>query len=230
VVNPVAPQEIAPRVFPYGLDGLVAAHSYLCRRAARKFRRPGLERSDLEQVAAVGLVKAARRFDPTIRTPFEAYAWITIVGELMHYVRDHERVVRVPRRLRSLETRFLQAHETLLGRLEREPNESEVASAMGVRATTVAELRGAREVARRITIEEANVSAFLDPGAISIEDRLLVQSAFAALPQLERRIIAGVYVLGLSQLELARRLGTSPKRISRLHRTALRSMHRSWAS
>ncbi|GAC1544739.1 MAG: hypothetical protein NVS3B16_13210 [Vulcanimicrobiaceae bacterium] len=63
---------------------------------------------------------------------------------------------------------------------------------------------------------------------LGLEDRLLVDAAFAALGELERRIIVGVYVLGLTQLELGRRLGMSPKRVSRAHHTALRTMQRSW--
>ena len=69
-------------------DGLVASFHHLCKRGAHKFWRSGLERNDLEQVAAIGLIKAARRYDPTMPTPFEAYAWLMIVGELMHHVRD----------------------------------------------------------------------------------------------------------------------------------------------
>jgi RNA polymerase sigma-B factor len=192
VFNPAVLEDSAPPLFHHSCDGLVSVHHYLCRRAARKFWRPGLERCDLEQVAAVGLIKAARRFDPSVRTPFEAFAWMTILGELMHYVRDHERAVRVPRRLRTLETKFARAHETLLGRLGREPNDAEIAAVMGVLAATVAEVRGACAAAQPVTIEAAEVAALREPGALNLEDGLLVRSAFAGLTQIERRVIAGV--------------------------------------
>jgi len=211
-------------------DDLIGAYRYLCKRASRKFWRSGLERSDLEQVAAVGLIKAARRFDPSTRTPFEAYAWIAIVGELMHYVRDHESVVRVPRRLRALETHYVRAHETLVGRLGREPHEREIASEMGIVATMVAEVRRARATARPLDIEEAAGADLHDRRAVSFEDSLLVRSAFSALPPFERQVIAGVYLLGLTQHELARRLGLRPKAVSRLHRAALVRMQQAWAS
>lgn len=223
-------EDSAPPIFHHSSDGLISVHHYLCRRAARKFWRPGLERSDLEQVAALGLIKAARRFDPAVRTPFEAFAWMTILGELMHYVRDHERTVRVPRRLRTLEVTFARAHETLLGRLGREPSDAEIAAVMGVLAATVAEVRGACAAAQPVTIEDADVATFRERAALSLEDRLLVRSALAGLTPIERRVIAGVYLLGLKQLDVARRLGISPKRVSRLHQAALRNMQRAWAS
>lgn len=73
----------------------------LCRRAARRFVRPWAPLDDLMQIAALGVIKAARRWDATRNRPFLAYAWRCAIGELMHYVRDHESMVRVPRRLRA---------------------------------------------------------------------------------------------------------------------------------
>jgi RNA polymerase sigma-B factor len=207
----------------------VARHLYLCRRAARKFIRSGLERGDLEQVAAIGLIKAARRFDPAAGTPFEAYAWITIVGELMHHVRDFERPVRVPRRLRALEPHFARTCEALAARLGREPSDGEIASAMGVFARTVEELRGVREAAQPVALDDVDAARFVRRDEPALEDRLLVRRAFAALTVVERRVIAGTYVLGLTQRELSRRLGISAKCVSRLHRAALGSMQRACA-
>ncbi|HEY0799067.1 MAG TPA: sigma factor, partial [Candidatus Baltobacteraceae bacterium] len=99
----------------------ITSYQYLCRRGARKFLRPGLERCDLEQVAAIGLIKAYDRYDVSLHTPFEAYAWLSIVSELMHHVRDAEGIVRLPRRLRGLERRYARAHEQLAMRLKRTP-------------------------------------------------------------------------------------------------------------
>ena len=44
-------------------DRLVAEYRYLCRRAARRFMRRGLESADLEQVGAIGLLKAIDRYE-----------------------------------------------------------------------------------------------------------------------------------------------------------------------
>ena len=54
-------------------NALVDAHWYLCRRGARKFYRGSVDRCDLEQVAAIGLIKACDRYDPSVATPFEAH-------------------------------------------------------------------------------------------------------------------------------------------------------------
>ncbi len=210
-------------------DGLVAGYHYLCRRGARKFLRTGLERPDLEQVAAIGLIKASRSFRTASGTPFEAYAWVMIVGELMHYVRDHERPIRIPRALRSLEPGFQRAHDACIGRLGREPSDAELAQEMGVLAQTVGEIRRARDFALPADIAEASRLPEIPRSALDPEDRLLVVDAFTQLNRLERRLLVGVYVLGLSRLQLARRLGLPPRRVSRILRDALARMRRTWA-
>ncbi|HEY1868278.1 MAG TPA: sigma factor [Candidatus Cybelea sp.] len=77
-------------------ERLVVKYWYLCRRAARRFRRCGFERDDLEQVGAIGLIKAVDRYKSPHRAPFEAFASLLVLGELMHYVRD-DGLVRVRR-------------------------------------------------------------------------------------------------------------------------------------
>jgi RNA polymerase sigma factor (sigma-70 family) len=65
---------------------------------------------------------------------------------------------------------------------------------------------------------------------MALEDQLLVEAAFASLDALERRIVAGVYLLGLTQPELGRALGLSARQVSRVRRGALSRMQKVWAS
>lgn len=213
-----------PAALSRSCERLVEEYAYLCRRAARKFIRDGLERCDLEQVGAVGLIKAAKRYDAHAQTPFEAYAWIVIVGELMHHVRDYERVVRVPRRLHDLERPYLRAHDLLTARFGREPSDRELAEHLGTVVQAISELRAARAANVVVPIEDAARAECAREAALAVEDRIVVADAFSVLERVERRIIVGIYLLGLTQCELARRLTLSPKRVSRIHRTALRRM------
>ena len=52
-------------------DAVVAQHMYLCKRGARKFRRADSDPADLEQVAAIGLLKATEAYRSERLTPFE---------------------------------------------------------------------------------------------------------------------------------------------------------------
>lgn len=213
-------------------DRLFARYHYLCPRAARKFCRRGADRADLEQMAAIGLLKACDRYDGRLKTPFEAFAWLFVVGELMHYVRDHERLVRAPRRLRDLERRYQQAHDAMVGEHHREPSMYEIAERLQLTLRDIEELALYRAQAVPESLDALEPHE-LQPCSYTLEqreDRLVAQAALACLTQTERTIILALYAKGYSQVELSERLGYSRRHISRLHRTALRKMLPLWVS
>jgi RNA polymerase sigma-B factor len=213
-------------------DRVVAKYGYLRTRAARKFHRPGLDRADLEQIAAIGLLKACDRYDEDLQTPFEAFAWLFIVGELMHYVRDHERLVRPPRRLRDLERRAQEASDALVFELGREPSAREIAERMRVSLREFQELALYREQAIPQSID-ALLPHQLSPCSYTLEDRddrMVLDAALERLNDTERTIILALYASGYSQSEVASSLGYSRRHISRLHRAALKKMQPVWVS
>jgi RNA polymerase sigma-B factor len=204
-------------------DAVIAAYGYLCRRGARKFRRAESEPSDLEQVAAIGLIKATDRYRAERTTPFEAYAWLLIVGELMHYVRDHERTIRIPRRLRTLERRYVAAWETLAASRQAEPTTADLADALGVGTAEVEELLVSTRAAVPCDALAARATT------ISIDERLTITMAVEALSARERTVVLGTYAAGLSQSEIAMLIGLSQSQVSKILSRALGKLHRSVA-
>ena len=207
-------------------DRLVTSYAYLTHRGAKKFLRPGLEIADLEQVASIGLLKAIDRYNRQLDTPFEAFAWLYIVGELMHFVRDHERLVRPPRKLRQLEKRYATSQEHLTVELQRTPTPTEIAAQMGVAPQLVSDLLRMRNAGSVENLETVRNLANSDSDASidSLLDRIAVEQALEGLTDVERVIIRGLYENGLSQAEIARRIGYSPRHVSRLHRIALEKL------
>jgi RNA polymerase sigma-B factor len=57
---------------------------------------------DYIQEGSIGLIKAARRFDPSFGTTFSTYAMAMIEGEIRKYRRDYETAVKVPRDIKSI--------------------------------------------------------------------------------------------------------------------------------
>ncbi len=209
---------------PATRDDAIAAYAYLCARAARKFIRPGLERADLQQIAAIGLIKAYDRYDDTLSTPFEAFAWLFVVGELMHYVRDQERMVRPPRKLRELERRCSLAQEALVTELQREPTKLELAARLRIDVKMVAEVMRCREGAVPESLD-AGVSSNCRLGTYMMDEQsALLSEAVAPLGEVERAVILALYAGGYTQSEVAAQLGYSRRHISRLHRAALRKL------
>ncbi|MBV8283010.1 MAG: sigma-70 family RNA polymerase sigma factor [Candidatus Eremiobacteraeota bacterium] len=204
-------------------DECIARHWYLCRRAARRFVRPGLERCDLEQVAAIGLIKAADRYDASSSTPFEAYAWVLMLGELMHFVRDGERLLRAPRRVRDLERRWTAAERELQVTLGREPGGSDVVRFLNATPQDEREIREYRASSFVLSYEGlTNPDRRCESGGYDeVLDRMTIDNALSRLPLLEREIVRGIHLEGASVAELAQRLGYSRRHLTRLHRSAL---------
>lgn len=91
-------------------DALVVEHlPFAARVAANYARRTGHPREDLEQLAAIGLIKASRRYDSQrvnrSCSNFIAYARPFVNGEITHYLRDKGFLISVPGRWRELHAR-----------------------------------------------------------------------------------------------------------------------------
>jgi RNA polymerase sigma-B factor len=168
-----------------------------------------------------------------MQTPFQAYAWIIVVGELMHYVRDHERMVRAPRMLLTLEKRHAQAWEAFTVAHHREPSTAELAAALGVTVETIAELRGLRRV-EHVPLPEPDspdgperIDLLADTTVgIALEERIALTLAVDELAERERTIVLGTYGAGLTQSELGERLGLSQSHVSKLLARALGKLSR----
>lgn len=206
-------------------ERIITQYGYLCARAARRFVRPGLDRADLEQIAAIGLIKACDRYDASLRTPFEAFAWVFVLGELMHYVRDYERLVKPPRRVRQLERRCQAAFDEFVAEQGREPTHDELAARLRITSGQLFDVTRYREGAIPESLD--GLPPHQLPRSYALDerdDRIVFEQALESLSEVERTIILAVYAIGYSQLELANRLGYSRRHISRLHRAALKKM------
>jgi RNA polymerase sigma-B factor len=213
-------------------DAVIAAHMHLCKRGARKFRRSESDAADLEQVAAMGLVKAADAYRPDRATPFEAYAWIVIVGELMHYVRDHERPIRAPRWLRTIDRRYVAAWESLAAREQAEPSARQIAQELGVSIDLVDQVQAFRRgwLLAADALPGRHLDGMAAPrGTLSIEERLTLIMAVDGLSERERIIVLGTFGAGLSQTEIAGMLRLSQSQISKILSRALGKLSNSVA-
>ena len=91
-------------------DALVVEHLPFAAKVAANFaRRTGHPKEDLEQLAAIGLIKASRRYDDkrinNSKSNLIAYARPFVSGEITHYLRDKGFLITVPGRWRELHVR-----------------------------------------------------------------------------------------------------------------------------
>jgi RNA polymerase sigma-B factor len=220
-------------------DALVSGHLPLARSLARRFANRGETLDDLIQVAMVGLVKAAIRFDTRHHTQFSTYATATISGELKRHFRDKRWGLHVTR---SAQERYLlvrDATEWATQDLGRAPTVAEIASRARVSDEEVLE---AQELASVFHLETLDAPApggdpsgarrqlgRPDPGLGAVDDRLVLHGLLEGLPERERAIVHLRFVEELTQSEIAAHLGLSQMQVSRILARTLASMRASLA-
>jgi RNA polymerase sigma-B factor len=208
-------------------DELVESNVGLARNLAFRFAHRGEAQDELEQVALVGLLKAVERYEPERGLQFSTFAVPTIVGELKRHFRDRGWAVRVPRRMQEL---YLEINATL-GRLSQElsrsPTPAEVAARAGVEVEAVLEALEAGDLYQLSSLDELNEHGYSrEPAAadqfVDVEQRLVIEELLATLPARDRLILELRFFDGLTQGEIAERVGMSQMHVSRL---ITRSLH-----
>src|SRR3954468_4623641 len=117
----------------YKRDGDTGAREELMRRMMPLVHRIATaygargHADDLEQVAALGLVKAIDRYDPSYGVPLRTYAIPTMFGEVRRYLRDHAWALRVPRPLQERVLEITKATERLSAQVGRAPTPQQLA-------------------------------------------------------------------------------------------------------
>jgi RNA polymerase sigma-B factor len=213
---------------------IVELHLPLLSYLARRYAGRSESQEDLEQVAALGLLKAIDRFDASLGHPFVTYAAPTVVGELKRYLRDTGWTVRVPRRAQELHTAVSNAREELSQELGRSATVAEIAARLEVSPEAVAETL---DVARARTSTPLDVSpegadrlgvlglvADDDPGFERAENRALLDEALATLTEQERRVVSLRFAEGKTQSEIGKIIGVSQMQVSRLLSRSLAKM------
>ena len=205
---------------------LIEEHVRLANFLARRFLNRGESIDDLSQVALVGLLKAVERFEPERGLRFSSFATPTILGELKRHFRDRGWAVRVPRRLQELNLQLTGIVATLSQELGRTPTPAELAARAGVLEEDVLESREASSLYRLASIDApfsddesatpAQHLGQLDPELVGVEARVVVTELLTRLPERERKIVYLRFFEGLTQSEIAERLGISQMHVSRL--------------
>ena len=215
-------------------ERMVSEHLPLVHSLSRRFVRSGELLEDLFQVGSIGLLKAIKKFDPSMGFKFKTYAVPVIVGEIKNYLRDHGWAVKVPRKVQTHKLAVLRAVESLSQSLGRSTTPQEIAGATGLTQEEVYDTFEVGNYGRPLSLGaryESNgtsdTSSLLD--YLGIEDpqfdwlsnRMDLANTMNCLDKREKTILYLKFFAGLSQTDIAGRLGISQMHVSRLQRQAL---------
>ena len=188
---------------------------------------------DLFQIGCIGLIKSIDNFNPALGVKFSTYAVPMIIGEIRRYLRDNNSI-RVSRSLRDTAYRAICARELYLKQNQKEPSIEEIAAEIGIGKEDIVyaldAIQSPMSLYEPVYTEGGDTLYVMD----QLSDKknkeenwvqnLALQDAVARLNERERQIIRMRFYEGQTQMEVAREIGISQAQVSRLEKSALRSM------
>jgi RNA polymerase sigma-B factor len=215
-------------------EQLIERHLPLVRSLARRYAGRGEALEDIEQVGAIGLIKAIDRFELERDVSLATYATPNVVGEIKRHFRDKGWAIRVPRALQELNASMSGAIERLTVKLSRSPSIAEIAHELETTPEQVLEALEVGSAYSTVSLSGAPAGDDeLDPletigeedeGYQRSEDRAALAPALQRLPAREREILRMRFEEGLPQTQIAQRVGLSQMHVSRLIRRSLVEM------
>jgi RNA polymerase sigma-B factor len=216
---------------------LIERHVGFVRRLAQRYARRGEQLEDLTQVGCVGLIKAIDRFDGSYGANLTTYAAPNILGEIKRHFRDRGWSVRVPREIQELNVKLTRTVDELSAKLGRSPSVEELAEATGSTREQVLEAMESSAAYSALSLSEGPDPDDEGGGPMEVigrddehyeqsEQRLTLATGIQRLPSRERAILHLRFFEGLTQSEIADRVGISQMHVSRLIRDSLDRIRR----
>ncbi|MFC6599020.1 SigB/SigF/SigG family RNA polymerase sigma factor [Kitasatospora paranensis] len=225
----LAALEPGTAAYSYVRGTIIELNMPLVRFVAAGFRRRAAEPDDVLQAGTVGLIKAVDGYDHTRGVEFLTYAIPTITGEIKRFFRDTTWPVRVPRSVQELYLVVARASDRMEQQLGRLPSSAELARELGIDEAEVTSGQCAGRVYRADSLDslredhadEAGGSRLdrlgaRDPELALVEFRLSVRPLVADLPERDQTVLRLRFWEGLTQSEIAERIGVSQMHVSRL--------------
>ena len=199
-----------------------------------RYRNRGVAVEDLVQVACLGLVKAARGFDPTKSDNFLGYAVPTILGEVKRFFRDNAWVVRPPRRIQELQAQISAVSSEIMQASGQVPTAREIADALGVDDKDVSEALSADGCFSPSSLDRppgdgevnplSEVIGDVDPGFNHAEAVVALRPLCRNLSERDRRIVYLRFFHEWTQAKIAEEFGVTQMQVSRLLSRILREL------
>ena len=199
----------------------------------KRFDSSSENADDLFQIGCIGLMKAIDNFDVSLNVKFSTYAVPMIIGEIRRYLRDNNSV-RVSRSIRDVAYKALKVKEEIIKKYNREPSLEEIAKILELPLSDVTFALDA--ISETVSLSEPvyndgnetirimdQISNDKDDDENLVE-KMTLNDAIKNLSEREKEILLMRYYVGKTQMEVSEEVGISQAQVSRLEKTALKTL------
>ena len=214
-------------------EELIAGNLRLVLSVIQRFANRGENADDLFQVGCIGLIKAIDNFDTTLQVKFSTYAVPMIIGEIRRYLRDNNSI-RVSRSLRDIAYKAIYTRENYMKQHLKEPTVTEIAQEIGIEKEMIVyaldAIQNPVSLFEPVYTEGGDTLYVMDQisDKKNKEERwienLALREAMQRLNSREKHIIELRFYEGKTQMEVAQEIGISQAQVSRLEKSALKTM------
>jgi len=219
-------------------DAQITEYQPLVKSIAYKFKNSGEPLEDLEQVGYIGLINAMNLYNKNRGIKFITYATWLISGEIRHYIRDKHQVIKIPSWMLKLNKKIDEFIISYKKENNKFPSLSEISEKFNLTEEGIKEILKARETVQIVSLdqEQRKYSSDSYPNIekirsknyetfkLPMEDIITLKTAFSKLKKLQRKVIYYIFEKDLTQIKIARKLGISQRRVSRIKDSALKKL------
>jgi RNA polymerase sporulation-specific sigma factor len=214
-------------------DKFIHGNLRLVLSVTKRFVGNNENADDLFQIGCIGLIKAIDNFDRSVGVKFSTYAVPMIMGEIRRFLRDNNSI-RVSRSLRDIAYKAIYAKEALTKKNQKEPTISEIADEIGMSKEEVVyaldAIQSPVSLFEPVYAEGGDTLYVMDQISDKANkeenwvEKMALRDAIMKLTNRERSIIEMRFFKGSTQMEVANEIGISQAQVSRLEKSALKSM------
>ena len=218
----------------FARDLLVKGNLKLVLSILKKFNNKYDNMDDLFQIGCIGLLKAIDNFDLSHEVKFSTYAVPMILGEVKRYIRDTSSSIRVSRSIKDLAYKTIKLKEEYQQTRNEELSSEEIAKILEVSPYEVISaldsLKDPISMFEPIYNDGGDTIYLYDQiedkkvNSQELSTKLAIEAAIDDLDAREKFILDERFIIGKTQMEIAKELNISQAQVSRLEKGAIKQL------